>query len=62
MDGYQVARRVRAMPGMEKVFLVAMTGYGSDEDRRRAKEAGFDEHMAKPADLELLREWLRARP
>ncbi len=61
MDGYQVARRLRAMPGMEGALLVAMTGYGSDDDRRRAKEAGFDEHMAKPANLDLLRKWLRAR-
>lgn len=61
MDGYQVARRLRAMPGVEDAFLVAMTGYGSENDRRRAKEAGFDEHLAKPADLELLRRWLRTR-
>jgi CheY-like chemotaxis protein len=61
MDGYQVARRLRAMPGVESAFLVAMTGYGSEKDRRRAKDAGFDEHLAKPADLELLCRWLRTR-
>jgi CheY-like chemotaxis protein len=38
-----------------------MTGYGSEKDRRRAKDAGFDEHLAKPADLELLCRWLRTR-
>ncbi len=60
MDGYQVARRLRVMPGVEDAFLVAMTGYGSYNDRLRAKEAGFDEHLAKPADLDVLSKWLQA--
>jgi DNA-binding response OmpR family regulator len=38
-----------------------MTGYGSDEDRAHAKEAGFDEYLVKPVDLDLLRGWLRSR-
>lgn len=58
MDGYEVARKLRAMPGMEAAFVVAMTGYGSEEDIRHAKEAGFDRHLVKPADLEVLRGWL----
>jgi len=62
MDGYEVARRMRTLPEMEHVFLVALTGYASDADRRRAKEAGFDEHLSKPADLNLLREWLNSVP
>jgi signal transduction histidine kinase len=51
MDGYEIARRLRADPGMAGAFLVAVTGYGQDEDRRRAREAGFDEHVVKPVDL-----------
>lgn len=58
MDGYQVVRRLRTMPRMADAFVVAMTGYGSEDDRRLAKEAGFDRHLVKPADLEILRDWL----
>ena len=61
MDGYEVARHLRAMPALAGAFLVAMTGYGSDEDRAHAKEAGFDEYLVKPVDLDLLRAWLRSR-
>lgn len=50
IDGYEVARRLRQMPGLEKLVLVAVTGYGQKNDRRRAKEAGFDEHLVKPLD------------
>lgn len=55
MDGYEVARRVRMMPGGQHVLLVAVTGWGQDEDKRRAREAGFDEHLTKPMDMETLR-------
>ncbi len=48
LDGYEVARRVRAIPGLERVRLVALTGYAQFEDRQRAKDAGFDAHLAKP--------------
>src|SRR4051794_15286137 len=58
MDGYEFARRVRGMPGLERVLLVALTGYGQDEDRRRALEAGFDVHLIKPADLDHLEKLL----
>jgi PAS domain S-box-containing protein len=58
MDGYEVARRLRAREGGDKVVLVAVTGYGQDEDRRRAREAGFDYHMLKPVDPGDLRELL----
>ncbi len=61
MDGYEVARKLRAMPELEGAFLVAMTGYGSEEDRAHSKEAGFDEHLVKPADLDVLQGWLQAR-
>lgn len=56
IDGYEVARRIRRQPGAERMVLVAMTGYGQERDRQLAREAGFDHHMVKPADLdELLR-------
>jgi CheY-like chemotaxis protein len=50
MDGYEVARRLREAQGGGKLVLVAVTGYGQEEDRRRAREAGFDYHMVKPVD------------
>lgn len=61
MDGYEVARRLRAMPALTGTFLVAMSGYGSPEDLARARAAGFDEYLVKPADLDLLRTWLQNR-
>jgi CheY-like chemotaxis protein len=48
LDGYAVARALRADPRTAKVFLVALTGYGQEEDRRLTAEAGFDEHLVKP--------------
>jgi two-component system CheB/CheR fusion protein len=50
MDGYQVARRLREQSGTKTALLVAVTGYGQEEDRRRAAAAGFDAYMTKPAD------------
>jgi CheY-like chemotaxis protein len=50
MDGYEVARRVRASERGDALQLIALTGYGQDEDRRRALEAGFDAHLVKPVD------------
>jgi PAS domain S-box-containing protein len=52
MDGYEVGRRLREMD--EGVTLVATTGYGNEEDRRRSREAGFDHHLDKPIDHERL--------
>jgi CheY-like chemotaxis protein len=49
------------MPAMASALLIAMTGYASAEDLRAAKSAGFDEHLVKPVDLEVLRDWLRTR-
>jgi len=56
MDGYEVARRIRRHPELGGVLLVALTGYGRDEDRRRAVEAGFDHHLVKPIDPKALQE------
>ena len=50
MDGYQVARRLRAMFRDRPLLLVAITAHGFEEDRRRCEEAGFDRHLVKPAD------------
>ena len=49
MDGYETARRLRQLPGGRHMMIVAVTGWGQDEDRRRSKEAGFDHHLVKPA-------------
>jgi CheY-like chemotaxis protein len=54
VDGYQVARRIRAAPAGGRVVLVALTGYGRPEDVRRAHEAGFDAHVVKPVDPDTL--------
>jgi len=51
MDGYEVARRMRAASYAPRASLVALTGWGQDEDRKRVREAGFDHHLVKPADL-----------
>jgi CheY-like chemotaxis protein len=53
MDGYEAAREIRAALG-SRVMLVALTGWGQDEDQQRARAAGFDQHLTKPADPELL--------
>jgi len=58
IDGYEVARRVRAMPDRAQVRLVALTGYGQSEDRRRTESIGFDAHLVKPVDLALLQRTL----
>ena len=58
MDGYEVARMLRRQEGRDTPMLVAMTGYGQDEDRRRAQEAGFDRHLVKPVDPDVLQELL----
>jgi len=55
MDGYEVARRLRATAGMEAVRLIALTGYGQEADRRLSRLAGFDHHLVKPVDLDHLR-------
>lgn len=54
MDGYEVARRLRAQPGLERALLVALTGWGSPEDRRRTTDAGFDHHLVKPVEPAVL--------
>jgi CheY-like chemotaxis protein len=58
LDGYHVARGLRAALGEGGAFLVALTGYGQPDDRRRALEAGFDVHLVKPVDPDVLAETL----
>ncbi len=48
MDGYEVAKRLRAEPATSKVLLIALTGYGQEQDRQRTHGAGFDHHLVKP--------------
>ena len=57
LDGYEVARRIRAAGG-SRMLLVALTGYGQPEDRTRAVAAGFDVHMTKPININVLGEIL----
>ncbi|MES2788204.1 MAG: response regulator [Planctomycetota bacterium] len=49
-DGYGVAEALRADPSLSEVYLIALSGYGQDDDRRRAEKAGFDQHLVKPVD------------
>ena len=58
LNGYEVAKRIRQEPGIAGVSLVALTGWGAEEDRRRAKEAGFDHHLTKPVEAKRLNELL----
>jgi len=62
IDGYEVARRLRRRPELSGLLIVAVTGYGQDSDRQRAREAGFDHHLVKPLDLEALRRLLADAP
>jgi CheY-like chemotaxis protein len=56
LDGYGVARHVRQKKGIDQTYLVALTGYGQPADRKRARDAGFDDHLTKPVKMdELLR-------
>jgi CheY-like chemotaxis protein len=58
IDGYEVARRVRASEAGKHIVLVALTGYGRPEDRERAIQSGFDAHLVKPVDPDELNELL----
>jgi CheY-like chemotaxis protein len=54
LDGYGVARKLRGNPATARARLIAVTAYGQDEDRRRSHEAGFEQHLVKPVDLNAL--------
>jgi CheY-like chemotaxis protein len=59
VDGYQLAQRLRAEPALERIVLVAMTGYGLESDRQQAHEAGFNFHLVKPVSKQALQELLQ---
>jgi CheY-like chemotaxis protein len=54
MSGYELAQRLRAVPGLSLIRLVAVTGHGSEAHRARARAAGFTEHLLKPVDLQAM--------
>jgi len=62
MDGYEVARVIREDVTMPSPYIIALTGYGRDEDRKQAHEAGFDQHLTKPIDYNNLRRTLAGVP
>jgi PAS domain S-box-containing protein len=62
LNGYEVARRIRSSEAGRRVILVALTGWGQDEDRRRTLEAGFDHHLVKPVDFDALKALLASLP
>ncbi len=62
MDGYAVAQALRREPDLERAYLIALTGYGQEEDVRRAREAGFDRHMTKPVEFTELQQLIAAVP
>ena len=62
MSGYEVAQRLREIPGLAGTTLVAVTGYGQESDRSRTREAGFDRHLVKPVDPSHLQEILATAP
>jgi CheY-like chemotaxis protein len=59
VHGYEVARRLRGEPGTSGCVLVAVTGWGQEDDRKRAREAGFDKHLVKPVDSDAIDAILR---
>jgi signal transduction histidine kinase/CheY-like chemotaxis protein len=61
LNGFDAARRIREQPGGQERVLIALTGWGQEEDRRRSQEAGFDHHLTKPIDFGVLRELLATR-
>lgn len=60
MDGYQAARLIRQQPRFNDIMLIALTGWGEEEDRHRAHASGFDHHLIKPVDINALRTLLTA--
>ncbi len=58
-DGYEAARLLRRLPGLSEVRIVALSGYGRDEDAQRSREAGFLAHFVKPADPVALQKFLK---
>jgi CheY-like chemotaxis protein len=55
MDGFELAGRLRKVPGLSGIRLIALTGYGQDSDRQKTRDAGFHHHLVKPVDLAAIR-------
>mgnify|MGYP001300035645 CR=1 FL=1 len=62
VDGYEVCRRIRQQPWGRDLTIVALTGWGQEEDRQKSKEAGFNTHLVKPVDGEVLLNLLASLP
>ena len=62
LNGYELARLLRSQSWGSDLLLIALTGWGQDEDRRRSRQAGFDHHLVKPADLEEIARLTSAAP
>jgi PAS domain S-box-containing protein len=62
LDGYEACRRIRSEPWGRRMYIIALTGWGQEDDRRRAVEAGFDHHLVKPVDPDDLTELLASLP
>ena len=62
ISGYQLAQQIRTLPLVRQPTLVALTGYGQEDDRRASLAAGFDVHMTKPIDIATLKKLLQSMP
>ncbi len=62
LDGHEIARKIRGEDWGEEVMLVALTGWGREEDKRRTREAGFDGHLVKPVDFDGLERLIAGPP
>jgi CheY-like chemotaxis protein len=60
MDGHELARQIRQLPGAGDALFVALTGYGQDQDRQASRDAGFHHHFVKPVDIGVLAQALAA--
>jgi CheY-like chemotaxis protein len=59
IDGYETCRRLRQLRGLEKTVIVAVSGYGGPDDRKKSEEAGFDRHLVKPITQAILEELVK---
>jgi PAS domain S-box-containing protein len=62
MDGYELAARLRGIPGLEGIRLIALTGYGQESDRRKTRDAGFARHLVKPVDFDAVEAAVSGEP
>jgi DNA-binding response OmpR family regulator len=59
LNGFDTCRRIRALPNGQRILIVAITGWGQEADRAKARDAGFDDHMVKPVDPQVLMRFVR---